>query len=165
MDELSDALEHYSRDPNAKAPVCLVICPQIESIPPSWVPKISPSTKVLICNLDTKQWSFDNQDFDAHAEQEAAIPYTENLYRGLGVAGLRLASYASRRPFKVSIAIADRHCSLAIALSYRCHPDVAAPHSYLQAPLATLRFLTRLSARAYLRRSYASIVTTRCGKG
>ena len=61
---------------------------------------MSECVKVLCAYVD-ELWAFDDIDFDSRAEEVGAIPYSEHLYRGVSIVALRLASYATRRPFKV----------------------------------------------------------------
>ena len=101
--ELSDALRQYDRDARARAPVCLVVCPQLEAVDAAWASALAP---VDSC---AKVWRADADEFCTYGEvdldeeycERFSIPYSERLYAGVADAALRLASYATRRPFKL----------------------------------------------------------------
>ena len=83
------------------------MCPQLESRPDGWELELAGCTKVVQVEIKHPLWTFSDADFDQAAEQAGAVPYSDWLYRGIGVVALRLASYLTRRPFKVVCVVRD----------------------------------------------------------
>ena len=96
--ELSDAVNEYNRA--ARAPLCVVVCPQLEPTPSDWELELASCTNVLSAAL-ADHWPVEPSDYDARAEQLGGIPYSTHVYCGMGVLALRMASYASRRTLKL----------------------------------------------------------------
>ena len=98
--EFSRALQIYDGNPCARALCCVIICPQLEERPDGWDLELARCSKVMCAELAPPLWTFRQVDFELTAEEAGAVPYSEWLYRGIGVIALRMASYATRRPFK-----------------------------------------------------------------
>lgn len=97
--ELNHALHQYDHNPTAAAPLILVICPQLESVG-RWALDLATCTKVWPVQA-ADFCTFDSSDFDERYEKLVSIPYSEGLYSRLAVLALRVASYITRRPFKI----------------------------------------------------------------
>eukprot|EP00966_Prymnesium_polylepis_P303302 7006212-Prymnesium_polylepis.2 len=97
--ELSGALRQYDRDVRATSPLCLVICPQADAAH-DWALDVESCAKIWrVDAADFCDW--DASDFDEQYDQLMCIPYSERLYAALADLALRVASYITRRPFKI----------------------------------------------------------------
>ena len=102
--ELRSALARYDAAPAAQAPLCVVVCPQSEPPAAAWRVDGAGLGKVVVAHLPAAAGA---AEFDARAEELAAVPYGDRLYRALGVLAMRLVSYVTRRPFKVACVDCD----------------------------------------------------------
>ena len=91
--ELRHALEQYDADPKATATVCVLVCPQQEALPEGWSLTADWLSKVLVLHA-TELVAVSEEQFDAHSERIAVVPYHDRLYEAFAFLAMRAASCA-----------------------------------------------------------------------